>query len=83
MGQRLTPYSFGYFLHFICLLIFFCVFMCVGAHGTACVCRSEDKVQGSVLTFQHVSPGDGIWVIGINVSHCYLLSNLALNHSCI
>lgn len=51
--------------------------MCVGAHGTACVCRSEDKVQGSVLTFQHVSPGDGIWVIGINISHCYLLSNLS------
>lgn len=65
----LTLYLFTYF--------FFCVFMCGGAHSTACVSRSEDKVQGSVLSFHHVHPGDRTWVIGLNGSHCYVLSNLA------
>lgn len=40
------------------------------------VCRREDNLQGPVLPFQHVNPGDGSQVSRLGGRSFYLLKHL-------
>lgn len=44
------------FKHFLTL----CVYLCVCANATVCVCRSEDSLQESVLSFHHMHGLQGL-----------------------
>lgn len=47
--------------------------ICVTEH----VCRLEDHLEESILSFQHVSPGDRTQVLRLSRKHLYPLSHLA------
>lgn len=60
---------------FIYLLgAYVCVYMCVYIHtgGLACMGKSEDILQKSVLLFHHVGPRDQTQVVRFGSKHLYL-----------
>lgn len=67
---------FLFFSHFICYV---CERVCVGGyvHTMAHVCRSEDNLHVSILSFHHVVTRGQTQAITLSSKHLYMLSHLS------
>lgn len=46
--------------------------VCVHTHVIVCTWESEDNLWVLVLSFYHVGPGDGAWVVRLDRKYVYL-----------